>query len=87
MLRFVKGTLLSALVLALGLDSTGCGGETAKPKQDEEAVRKGMEKMGKKQKEMAEKYGKPSGTAEEADKDKADANKDKDKEKKEKDKE
>jgi hypothetical protein len=91
MLRFVKGTLLAALVVTLGLGSAGCGGETAKPtKQDPAAIKAGMEKMEKQRKEMAEKQGQGDGAADKGSKDKADANKEKDKdknkEKKEKDK-
>ena len=90
MVRFSRGLWLGALALALGLGSAGCTGDTGSSKSSppKEKAPPGMEMNARKQKEMAEKFGKGGVVTDQQEKDKdKDKENGKDKEKpKEKDK-
>jgi hypothetical protein len=90
MVRFIKRTWIGALVLALGLVSAGCSGDTGTGTSQKGPPKDlpGPKMNAEKQREMAEKHGhgKTTDEADKDDKDKpAEKDKDKAKEKKEKD--
>ncbi len=70
--RVIRGLFLGTLVLALGMGSIGCGGETSTtPKQEGiEAAKKAGEGMKKTQEDIQKKKGGAAGGEEAGDKDK-----------------
>src|SRR5712692_4507728 len=78
MVSFIRGMLLGALVLVVGLGTTGCGGADTGQKPAPKGGG-GGDMMGKKMREAAQKYGR--GNAGQAEKDKKDKDKDEDKDK------